>query len=168
MDAIYTFSNFQLDGSERLLYDGGMAINLAPKVFDTLLMLVRNAGHVLSKEKMLAEIWDDSFVEENNLAQNISQLRRVLGENANIKFIETVPKFGYRFVAEVSAIEKADSTTEIFETVRARIYVEDEVRTGSIGDWVLPPVTHGGRYRSRFRLLTSVNRPKHTTSKMAM
>ena len=136
---IFTFANFHLDAAERLLYDGDAAVTLAPKVFDTLLMFVRNAGHVLSKEKMLAEIWDDSFVEENNLAQNISQLRRVLGENAGSKFIETVPKFGYRFVAEVSAIEKHDSTTEIFETVRARVYLEEDVRTGSDSDWVPLP-----------------------------
>ena len=136
---IFTFANFHLDAAERLLYDGDAAVTLAPKVFDTLLMFVRNAGRVLSKEKMLAEIWDDSFVEENNLAQNISQLRRILGESAGTKFIETVPKFGYRFVAEVTAIEKHDSTTEVFETVRARVYLEEDVRTGSGSDWVPLP-----------------------------
>ena len=124
---IYSFAGFRLDGVERLLYDDGLAVTLPPKVFDTLLMFVENAGRVLSKEKMLAEIWDDSFVEENNLAQNISQLRRVLGETAHIKFIETVPKFGYRFVAEVTPIETPATTTEVFETTRARIYLSDEV-----------------------------------------
>ena len=158
MDAIYTFGGFRLDGAERLLYDGDAAVTLAPKVFDTLLMFVRNAGRVLSKEKMLAEIWDDSFVEENNLAQNISQLRRILGETAQTKFIETVPKFGYRFVAEVTAIEKHDSTTEIFETVRARIYVEeDEVRTGSGSDWVLDAAGRGTQSLS-LPVLTSSSR----------
>ena len=125
MDTIYTFSNFRLDGPERLLYDGDRAVTLAPKVFDTLLMLVKNAGRVLSKEKMLAEIWDDSFVEENNLAQNISHLRRVLGETAEVKFIETVPKFGYRFVADVSTGHGDGPRTEVFETTRARIYVDE-------------------------------------------
>ena len=124
---IYSFAGFRLDGVERLLYDDGLAVTLPPKVFDTLRMFVENAGRVLSKEKMLAEIWDDSFVEENNLAQNISQLRRVLGETAHIKFIETVPKFGYRFVAEVTPIETPATTTEVFETTRARIYLSDEV-----------------------------------------
>lgn len=95
-------------------------MTLAPKVFDTLKMLVENPGRVLSKEKMMAEIWDDSFVEENNLAQNISQLRRVLGETAENKFIETVPKYGYRFVTPVST-----SDVEITETSSARIYIDD-------------------------------------------
>lgn len=123
--AIYTFSDFRVDAAERSLCVDGSAIQLSPKVFDTLLMLVSNAGRVLSKERMLAEIWDDSFVEENNLAQNISHLRRMLGETAEIKFIETVPKFGYRFVATVDAIERSDVRIEVFEQTRARIYVDN-------------------------------------------
>jgi pimeloyl-ACP methyl ester carboxylesterase/DNA-binding winged helix-turn-helix (wHTH) protein len=122
---IYSFAGFRLDGDERLLFDGASAVQLAPKVFDTLLMLVSNGGRVLSKEKMLAEIWEDSFVEENNLAQNISILRRVLGETADIKFIETVPKYGYRFVTAVTNDESALVRTEIFEERRARVYVDD-------------------------------------------
>ena len=86
------------------LFDGVKTISLSPKVFDTLLLLVENGGRVLSKERMLKEIWEDSFVEENNLAQNISTLRRVLGETKEVKFIETVPKFGYRFVAPVTQV----------------------------------------------------------------
>ena len=65
---IYGFDRFQLDAGERLLFDGIKTIPLAPKVFDTLLLLVENAGRILSKERMLKEIWEDSFVEENNLA----------------------------------------------------------------------------------------------------
>ena len=105
---IYTFRNFRLDAAERTLFDGKNAIQLAPKAFDTLLMLVDNCGKVLSKEKMLTEIWEDSFVEENNLAQNISILRRVLGETADVRFIETVPKLGYRFKVPVT-VESAES-----------------------------------------------------------
>src|SRR5215203_5631353 len=100
---IYRFDGFRLDASERLLFDGESFVALPPKIFDTLLLLVQNAGHVLGKEKMMAEIWDDSFVEENNLAQNISYLRLILGETKETRFIETVPKFGYRFVAAVNA-----------------------------------------------------------------
>ena len=106
---VYSFGNFRLDAGERLLFDGASAVTLPPKIFDTLLMLVANNGRVLTKERMLAEIWDDSFVEENNLAQNISHLRRLLGETADAKFIETVPKFGYRFVPPVH--ERADTPT---------------------------------------------------------
>ena len=125
MNTIYTFAGFHLDAVERLLIDGEGAIALPPKVFDTLLMLVQNSGRVLSKEKMLAEVWDDSFVEENNLAQNISHLRRVLGETADIKFIETVPKYGYRFAADVSLAEVGETRTEVSETTHARIYIDD-------------------------------------------
>ena len=125
MDTIFTFANFRLDAVERLLFSGVSVITLPPKVFDTLLMLVKNAGHVLSKEKMLAEIWDDSFVEENNLAQNISHLRRVLGETDDVKLIETVPKYGYRFVAEVSIDAGSELRTEVFETSHGRIYIHD-------------------------------------------
>jgi pimeloyl-ACP methyl ester carboxylesterase len=85
-------------------------------------MLVSNAGRVLAKERMLAEIWEGSFVEENNLAQNISLLRKTLGETAVSKFIETVPKFGYRFVAEVSV---EDSNVEVIEHTRARVFFDD-------------------------------------------
>jgi len=122
---IYTFAGFRLDASERQLSNGATTVQLSPKVFDTLLLLISNAGRVLSKEKMLAEIWEDSFVEENNLAQNISQLRRVLGETAAKKFIETVPKFGYRFVAEVESDSSIEPQTEIFEATRARVYIDD-------------------------------------------
>lgn len=120
----YKFGRFRLDAGERLLFDGEEKVTLAPKVFDTLQLLVENAGRVLSKEKMLEEIWHDSFVEENNLAQNISILRRTLGETPNVKFIETVPKFGYRFVAEVAAGEEQDIRTDVIETTRARVFLE--------------------------------------------
>jgi pimeloyl-ACP methyl ester carboxylesterase/DNA-binding winged helix-turn-helix (wHTH) protein/class 3 adenylate cyclase len=123
MNEIYSFAGFTLDAAERTLADGTKAITLPPKVFDTLRMLVENGGRVLSKEKMMAAIWDDSFVEENNLAQNISALRRVLGETADEKFIETVPKFGYRFVAPVSETKTNEPQTEIIEHTRARIFV---------------------------------------------
>jgi pimeloyl-ACP methyl ester carboxylesterase/DNA-binding winged helix-turn-helix (wHTH) protein/class 3 adenylate cyclase len=122
---IYSFGKFRLDAAERILFDGTRTIGLSPKVFDTLLLLVENGGRVLSKERMLREIWEDSFVEENNLAQNISQLRRILGETKDEKFIETVPKYGYRFVAPVSSAEEAE--TETFERAQARIYVRDVV-----------------------------------------
>jgi Predicted hydrolases or acyltransferases (alpha/beta hydrolase superfamily) len=119
----YEFGDFRLDAAERILWNGYRTISLPPKIFDTLLLLVRNSGHILSKEKMLSEIWSDSFVEENNLAQNISALRRILGENAGTKYIETVPKFGYRFTAPANRVEETEPGTEIFEHTRARIYI---------------------------------------------
>ncbi len=121
---IFEFGGFRLEGAERVLWHGERVIPLPPKVFDTLLLLVQNPGRVISKEKMLAAIWENSFVEENNLAQNISTLRRLLCETRDLKFIETVPKFGYRFVAEVNSLRAADVRTEIFEQTRARMYLQ--------------------------------------------
>jgi pimeloyl-ACP methyl ester carboxylesterase/DNA-binding winged helix-turn-helix (wHTH) protein/class 3 adenylate cyclase len=120
----YSFCGFLLDADERLLFDHDNSIQLPPKVFDTLVMLVENNGKVLSKERMLEEIWQGSFVEENNLAQNISTLRRILREGRDTKYIETVPKTGYRFVADVE--ETGDVETDVIEKTRARFFVEDE------------------------------------------
>lgn len=126
---VYQFAGFRLDAAERLLFSGSLAVTLPPRVFDTLLLLVQNAGHVLAKERMLDEIWEGSFVEENNLAQNISQLRRVLGKRGTVKFIETVPKYGYRFVAAVDTRQTDEPVTEIYEQTRARVYVADSTDT---------------------------------------
>jgi len=69
----------------------------------TLLCLVCNHGHILTKDELLQQVWPDTFVEEVNLAVNISAIRKALGENAqDCRFIATVPGRGYRFVAEVS------------------------------------------------------------------
>jgi pimeloyl-ACP methyl ester carboxylesterase/DNA-binding winged helix-turn-helix (wHTH) protein/class 3 adenylate cyclase len=130
---IYGFDRFQMDAGERLLFDGVKTIPLAPKVFDTLLLLVENAGRILSKERMLKEIWEDSFVEENNLAQNISYLRRILGETRDKKFIETVPKFGYRFIVPVSLVEP-ETETVTFERTQARLFIREIVSEEDPGE----------------------------------
>jgi len=121
----YTFGEFDLDSRERSLYDRTGLIPLAPKAFDTLVLLVQNAGKILSKERLMSEVWQDAFVEENNLAQNISILRKALGESRETKFIETVPKFGYRFVATVEADGSSAITEEVSETVHGRVYLSD-------------------------------------------
>jgi pimeloyl-ACP methyl ester carboxylesterase/DNA-binding winged helix-turn-helix (wHTH) protein/class 3 adenylate cyclase len=127
-DKIYSFGKFRLDGAERLLFDGTDTISLTPKAFDTLLLLVENSGHVLSKEKIMEIVWQDSFVEENNLAQNISHLRKVLGEGRDgAKFIETVSKRGYRFIAPVEIVGEETSDLVIFERTRAKISVVEEL-----------------------------------------
>ena len=119
---IYEFDEFRVDVAKRLLTKGdGEPIPLTPKVFDTLLYLVRHNGKVIEKDELMREIWTDSIVEENNLNKNISILRRVLGEKpGEQRFIITIAGHGYRFVPEVKAIVNfrsgiADSKTE--ETV---------------------------------------------------
>src|SRR3954447_8502356 len=107
----YAFGDFRLDAGERVLLGGRGVVPLTPKAFDTLLVLVENSGHVLGKEELMRKVWPDSFVEENNLAQNISLLRKALGEEGGgRKYIETVPRRGYRFVADVRQEGPADGS----------------------------------------------------------
>ncbi|MEP6924246.1 MAG: alpha/beta fold hydrolase [Pyrinomonadaceae bacterium] len=120
-EKLYEFGRFRVDVAERLLFDGTTTISLPPKIFDTLLLLVENHGRALGKEEMMSQIWSDSFVEENNLAQNISVLRKTFGADAN--FIETVPKRGYRFIAPVQLI--ADEPNVIFERTSTRIHITE-------------------------------------------
>src|SRR5438477_8280739 len=95
----YEFGVFRIDRSERLLRRGTEVISLAPKAIDMLFQLVENSGQVVEKEELMKRLWPDSFVEEGSLAQNVSRLRKVLGETSTSQYIETIPKRGYRFVA---------------------------------------------------------------------
>jgi pimeloyl-ACP methyl ester carboxylesterase/DNA-binding winged helix-turn-helix (wHTH) protein len=122
----YLFDGFRVDVSERLLFKENREVSLTPKVFDTLLVLLENSNHVLTKKELMEQVWPDSFVEENNLAQNISILRKALGEGKQGEhYIQTVPKRGYRFVADVSSTGGDEEETVIVrERTRARIVVE--------------------------------------------
>lgn len=100
---IYEFDDFRLDAGERILLRRDERVALTPRVLDTLLYLVRHHGRVLDKNELMSEIWPDAVVEENNLNQNISTLRRMLGENrGENRYIVTVPGRGYRFAAQVT------------------------------------------------------------------
>ena len=102
------FADLSIDPASRLLLRAGTPIPLTPKVFDTLLHLVQNPNRVLSKQELLQVLWPDAAVEENNLNQNISTLRRLLGDTrGENRFIATVPGIGYRFTAPVRAIAPA-------------------------------------------------------------
>lgn len=114
----YSFGVFRVDPLERLLFNEDREVSLTPKAFDTLLVLLENCSHVLTKQELMRKVWPDSFVEENNLAQNISTLRKALGGD----YIQTVPKRGYRFVGDVRISQ--DETMIIREHVRSRIVVE--------------------------------------------
>src|SRR6476620_2291191 len=99
----YEFGRFRLNVAERVLLREGELVPLTPKVFDILLTLVENSGQVVSKDDLMKRVWPNTFVEEGNLTQNISLLRKALGETpGGVQFIETVPRRGYRFVAETS------------------------------------------------------------------
>lgn len=97
----YEFGPFRLDAREGLLLHDGEIVPLSPKAFDMLVALVENSGRLLEKNELMQTLWPDTFVEEGSLAQNISLLRKALDESESQKFIETVPRRGYRFVASV-------------------------------------------------------------------
>lgn len=103
-DCRYDFGPFRLDAPERRLLRDGLPVPLTPKAFDLLHLLVRSGGHLVTKDELIRGLWPDSAVEENNLTVNMSALRRALGDSkgAGGRYIETVPKVGYRFVAEVT------------------------------------------------------------------
>jgi len=90
-----------------LLFREGERVELAPKVLDTLILLVENHEHLVTKDELIKRLWPETFVEESNLTFNVSTLRRVLGDDRNNgnRFIETVPKRGYRFIATVRLSE---------------------------------------------------------------
>ena len=98
----YEFGSFRLNSAEYVLLREGRVIPLSPKLFETLLVLVENSGHVVDKDELYKRVWQDAFVEETNLTKNISILRKILSDgDTETSFIETVPKRGYRFVAPV-------------------------------------------------------------------
>jgi TolB-like protein/Tfp pilus assembly protein PilF len=108
---IYEFGPFRLDAAERLLLCDKQPVPLKPKAFDLLLLFVQNSGHILEKDKLMEQVWPDSFVEEGNLAVTVFALRKALRKDTGEpSYIETVPRHGYRFVASVKAaqLEPAD------------------------------------------------------------
>ena len=103
---IYEFGAFQLDVAEHSLREHGKRVVLKPKVFETLALLVRNAGHLLSKQELMARLWPDAVVDETNLNKNVWLIRRALGESGDSsEYIETVPRIGYRFIGAVRRID---------------------------------------------------------------
>ncbi|MEY2412758.1 MAG: hypothetical protein QOD84_1364 [Acidobacteriaceae bacterium] len=103
---LYEFGGWRLDPTERLLLLHGESVAVTPKGFDTLLLLVENSGRLVTKEEFMKRVWEDAFVEEAVLVQNISQLRKALGDSA---VIETVPKKGYRFLGTVRSLSEPSS-----------------------------------------------------------
>ena len=110
---LYEFGNFRLDLTEKVLSRDGKSVPVTPKVFETLCVLVERAGHLVEKDELMQKLWQDRFVEESNLTFNIKMLRKALGDSASKPvFIETVPRRGYRFIAEVQRVEAAEEGAE--------------------------------------------------------
>jgi TolB-like protein/DNA-binding winged helix-turn-helix (wHTH) protein len=122
----FCFGEFELDRERRLLLKRGEAVNLNPKTFDLLLALVENHGQMLTKNDLLDKVWENQFVEENNLTVHVAALRKALGETKNDhRFIVTVPGKGYRFVAELNEPTNGEIVVESRKI--ERIIVDEEV-----------------------------------------
>jgi DNA-binding winged helix-turn-helix (wHTH) protein/TolB-like protein/Flp pilus assembly protein TadD len=126
---VYKFGDFRLDTAKRLLRRlDGTAVPLTPRVYETLLYMVEHHDTVLDKERLMEAVWPDSIVEENNLSQNISTLRRIFGETpGSHSYIVTVPGRGYRFVAEV--IEQTDNGSAAVKAEQGTALTFSENRT---------------------------------------
>jgi DNA-binding winged helix-turn-helix (wHTH) protein len=106
-DNLFLFDTFSLDANERVLVRDGKVVPLPAKALSTLLVLVRNTGHVVEKDVLMKEVWPDEFVEEGNLAQHIYILRKALGESTESpRYLETIPRRGYRFMAQMLELSR--------------------------------------------------------------
>jgi DNA-binding winged helix-turn-helix (wHTH) protein/pimeloyl-ACP methyl ester carboxylesterase len=131
----YRFGPFQLEVRERRLSRGSAVIPLRLKVFDTLRVLVENAGRLVTKQELLDTVWPETTVEENNLNHNVSVLRRALGDRATgQQYIETVPRVGYRFAApvETTVVQLRPSASPPSPAAKAR----QEIRYCTTSDGV--------------------------------
>jgi DNA-binding winged helix-turn-helix (wHTH) protein/TolB-like protein len=135
---LYTFGPFELDTEEQVLRREGQPLPLKPKVFDLLVVLVENSGRVVCKDELMKEVWAGTFVEEGNLAVSMVKLRQALGEAHNERrYIETVPRRGYRFVACVT--QGQDESTDVVAIPAGMpVAFDDDVRAEKGTIAVLP------------------------------
>jgi TolB-like protein/DNA-binding winged helix-turn-helix (wHTH) protein/Tfp pilus assembly protein PilF len=126
---LYEFGPFRIDGVRRLLFRDDQPVALTSKAFDTLLVLIQNRDRVLEKDALLKAIWPTSFVEEANLAQNISAVRKALGEiPGEHRYIATIPGRGYRFVADVRSSFTQETEVTLERRTTAEVVVEEEIQ----------------------------------------
>ena len=152
---VYRFRDFELEPDERRLSEAGKSVALTPKVFDTLVLLVERSGHVVSKDELMRLLWPRGYVDESNLTKHIWLIRRALGEgDHDSRFIETVPKLGYRFVAPVTTTgsppPEAPDATRSGATLPANASLP--AAPASVSELV-PAVARGPAARARLALL---------------
>jgi Tol biopolymer transport system component/DNA-binding winged helix-turn-helix (wHTH) protein len=124
---VYQFGAFRLDANRRLLIKDDAPVQLTPRLFDTLRVLVQRGSGVVSKDELMSAIWGESVVEETNLTTNISLLRKLLGEKKDEhQYIVTVPGEGYRFVAQVRRLSSGSLPLVIHERTHAAVTIEEE------------------------------------------
>src|SRR6202011_4607141 len=113
MNHLYRFGPFALDSRRRTLTRADSPVSLTPKAFDVLLFMAQNPNRLVTKEELLQAVWGDTFVEEGNLTQYISHLRKALGDNPeDTRLIVTIARKGYQFTADITAAEAADTTKQ--------------------------------------------------------
>ena len=136
---LYDFEGFRVDTHQRCLWRDEDIVSLTPKAFETLLVLIRNNGNVVTKDAILDEVWKDTFVEEATLAQNISTLRKTLAKyDKDTEFITTIPRRGYRFVVDVTEINADEEVLVLEKHSVTHIVAEQE----QIHDSVETAVAH--------------------------
>ena len=127
----YEFGPFRMDTLQRVLFREGKPVSLPPKIFETLLVLVERSGQIVEKDELIREVWPETIVEENNLTQYISALRKTLGDGRHEhRYIETIPRRGYRFAAEVREVR--DEAVELIIRNQATVSLKISEETDEI------------------------------------
>ncbi len=133
----FEFGEFLLDTQEKVLLRGGKPLPITPKAFHLLFVLLEKHGHLVEKDELMKSVWANSFVEEGNITFTVGLLRKLLeDETKNPRFIETVPRRGYRFITDVRRVEIAERESERPE--------DKETKIGLSADFPFPlsPVSH--------------------------
>jgi DNA-binding winged helix-turn-helix (wHTH) protein/Tol biopolymer transport system component len=148
---IYQFGPFHLDASTRRLWRGDVLVPLTPKAVETLMVLVASSGDLVEKDDLLKAVWPDTFVEEATLAQNISTLRKALGDASETPiYIATVPRRGYRFISPVTVVdsEPSKSRRRFGTDVRVRDWMATAVVLALVGAVVAFRLAHSASQES--------------------
>jgi DNA-binding winged helix-turn-helix (wHTH) protein/TolB-like protein len=136
---LYEFGPFQLDVRKHRLLREGEIVPLTPKAVETLLMLIEHQGKLVERDELMNTVWSDAFVEDSNLTVTISMLRKVLEQTSEgEKYIETVPRLGYRFVAEVREVTGEGTVIALERRAQAQIVIEETARDDSTQQAIIP------------------------------
>jgi len=149
---LYEFGPFRVDPDKQLLFRENQPVTLTPKTFETLLVLIRHSGEVVSKDHLMKELWPDAFVDEGNLTQNVFMLRKALGDTPEARrYIVTLPGRGYRFTAEVRTVAE-DGDVVIASHARSELTFERAIE----GDETVPAVRTEPSRRTTWRFRTAL------------
>jgi DNA-binding winged helix-turn-helix (wHTH) protein/tetratricopeptide (TPR) repeat protein len=152
---LYEFGAFRIDPERQLLLRDDQPVPVTPKVFETLLILVRRSGELVTREELMGELWPDTFVEESNLSQNIFMLRKALGDTADERrHIVTVPGRGYRFSADVRLTQPSGEAIVMASHTRSQVVVE-QTESDSPKETAALPVTHKAATRTGYAIAIS-------------